>query len=113
MKTIGATGAGHRNMSRKYLSNIQMLYKPIVEEAIQMSGRLDICIDPDPMPIDYKDDIHENYYSAYRDGMVGSYFSVYLDESKRMKDDCSDFWDVYKQVEHSPRWAVYLKLVRN
>lgn len=117
MYKVGAKGteysAGHRSMSRRYLSNMDMIYKSIVEEAIERSGRTDICIDPEPMPGIQSDYQSEEYYSELRKDMIGRFFSVYVDESKCIQEDCSDFWNAFRQVEKSEKWSVYLKLVRD
>lgn len=116
MRKEGARGAGYvsnTNMPRRYLSNMDMIYKPIVEEAIEKSGRIDICIDSEPMPGIQSDYQSEQSYSELRETMIGRFFSIYLDEYLCMKDDCSDFWNMFRQVEQSEKWAVYLKLVRD
>lgn len=109
-----ARGAGRNFTLRRYLSNMEMIYKPIVEEAIEKSGRTDICIDPNPIPPNYSyNEVDERYYSSYRVHTVGRFFSVYVDEPRRMSYDCSDFWNVYTQLSKTPQWEVYLKLARD
>jgi len=96
---------------RKYLSNIKNNKKWLFEEAIRISGRTDIHIDDDPMPywgytgyISYNTSQTFDSYVHLRKDMIGSYFSIYVDNSN---SDCSDFWKVVDKLRLLKEWKVY------
>lgn len=88
----------------RYLTNIANHKKPIVEEAIRLSGRSDIHIDDEPMPPHCGS---EHLYISYRESMRDRYFSVYVDQDV----ECGDFWNVYDELVRTDQWKVYMALV--
>jgi hypothetical protein len=95
---------------KRYLTNMDNYLKPIVEEAIQLSGRTDIHIDDDPMPPHQKfQDRLDSFYNQARPHLISKLFSIYISGEGR---DASDFWATYRQVMESERWQVYLSLVK-
>lgn len=99
----------------KYLSNIRVIYGDLVEEAIEVSGRTDIHIDPYPMPwhwmLNRGDQAEPPPFTPETakeivENMKGKFFSLYVDTDC----DCSSFWNAYEELRHSPKWQVYFKL---
>lgn len=85
---------------RHYITNMDNPYRPIVEEAISASGRYDIHIDDNPMPIGSGDAFYyRDYLEANRDS-----FSVYVDRNM----DCSDFWECFDRLKQTKRWKTWL-----
>ena len=97
--------------SRQYLTNMVMHLKPIVAEAIEVSGRRDIHIDDMPMPKTC--DWYEEYNDGYKQELlIGERFSIYLDPSSG-SECCSDFWTVYDALCEEPKWRTYLALCKD
>lgn len=82
---------------RKYLTNMPVIYMGVVQEAVEKSSRYDICVDPEPI---------------LGGATLTGYFSIYVDQSRSMSYDCSDFWQVFDKLEQDPKWSVYLNLTK-
>jgi hypothetical protein len=95
-------------MKRHYLTNIENNRMDLVEEAINNTGRSDIHIDPEPMPVDAVE-YSTPIYEITRQAMVGRYFSIYAVGIR----DCSDFWAEYRRLNETDRWRVYFELSRS
>jgi hypothetical protein len=89
---------------RAYISNMRNHLKPLVAEAIRSSGRMDIHIDDDPMPVDA---LSTGYSVRARSSMIGKYFSIYVDA----KRDCSDFWEEFRRLREIDPWKTFVNLV--
>lgn len=86
---------------RKYLTNMDRRLWGLVAAAIESSGRLDIHMDPWPMPA-----TGETYSEFVRDCMMDRYFSIYVDDTS----DCSDFWAEYERLKNTDYWRIFLML---
>ena len=86
---------------RVYLTNMHNNRKDLVADAIISSGRTDIHIDPEPMPVTGSD-----VYDKCRWQMIGNYFSIYTDAER----DCSNFWEEYRRLSESDYWRTYFIL---
>jgi hypothetical protein len=93
---------------KHYLTNMDNHLRPIVEEAIQLSGRSDIHIDNEPMPAKEHGIDIDDYYTRIRPQLIGRLFSIYVSSDSR---DAGDFWDTYRRSLDSNRWKTYLTLV--
>lgn len=88
---------------KHYLTNMETNRRALVEEAIRVSRRTDICIDDMPMP-------ENDLYPGYNRRMcIGKYFSIYVDSYQ----DCSSFWREYERLENDPHWKVYISLIKD
>jgi hypothetical protein len=75
------------------LSNIRRGRRPLIEEAIRVSGRYDLWTTDEAGGV-----------LAGNDG----YFGLWL-QGDRSHVDCSDFWHTVELLEMLPEWSVYLK----
>jgi len=81
---------------RRYLTNMPQDLMPLVEQALERSGRSDIHIDPDPIP---------SQHQSLNTGM----FSIWVET----ECDCTDFWRAYEAVKQDPVWSTWLTLIRS
>lgn len=90
-------------MSKHYITNMNNILRPIVEEAMGLTPMCPVFIDDDPIPTAVLDT--SGYVNARRN-MIGKNFSLYVYDEQ----DLSDFWRKYEQVKISTKWQVYLTL---
>lgn len=88
-------------MSRRYLTNLDLSLMGLVTAAIRNSGRHDIHIDPEPMPV-----TNFPYTEETRNTLIANYFSIYVDPEK----DTSSFWREFRRLSETDYWQTYLKL---
>lgn len=96
---------------RYYLSNMQNINMELVAAAITSSGRRDIHIDPEPMPVDlHGHEPHElmRYTADIRTSMLGDYFSIYVTDNR----DCSDFWAEFDRLGKTDYWRTFFRLAK-
>lgn len=99
------------NHSIRYLSNFPLNQYELVEEAIRVSGRTDIHIDDDPMPMTSRctNLCGDNGYSS-PEHLFGTHFSIYLDVYDNQYTDTNGFWKEFTRLVNSIEWITYIKL---
>ena len=81
---------------RRYLTNMPRDLMPLVEQALERSGRRDIHIDPEPIPSGHQ-------------AILTDMFSIWAEADY----DCTDFWRAYEEVKQDPVWSTWLTLIRS
>jgi hypothetical protein len=91
-----------------YLTNMGNSLMGLVAAAITSSGRCDIHIDPEPIPVWARWDIDKvsMYTEKTRSIMMGTFFSIYVDD----RCDCTDFWAEYYRLKETEYWRTFLRL---
>lgn len=84
-------------LRRPYLlSNIRNSRRALVEEAIRISGRMDLWITDEPG-------------GSCADSMRDTHFALWLTDRVGAAD-CSDFWAIVDRLKETHEWRAYISL---
>lgn len=91
--------------NRKYLVNVRE--RMLIQEALELTGRKDICIDDEPMPADAL----SITYVAIRPEIINRYISIYVLAEQNQYVDCSEFWQNVDKLKRHKKWQTYFALL--